>query len=246
MLWLRRPSPPEPGHLTLARPDGLLTVDLRRRAAARRMTLRVSSATGAVTLTLPARADLASARTFLDAHAGWIATRLARVPVPVPFGPGAILPFRGEPHRIVHTSSPRAPTRARTEEGGAAIIAVSGDEAGLPGRVRRFLQAEAKADLGRAVLRYTEALGVGARRVTLRDTRSRWGSCSSAGALSFSWRLILAPPEVLDYLAAHEVAHLKELNHSHRFWALLRAMCPGTDAAEAWLKRHGNGLHRYG
>lgn len=209
------------------------------------MTLRVSSTTGEVSLTLPSRTDLASARTFLDAHAGWITARLARVPERVPFEPSAVLPFRGEPHRVVQGSSSRAATRA-TQEGGGNVITVSGDAAGIPGRVRRFLQAEAKGDLGLAVDRYTGILGIDARRVTLRDTRSRWGSCSSTGALSFSWRLILAPPEVLDYLAAHEVAHLKELNHSHRFWSLLRDMCPGTNTAEIWLKRHGNGLHRYG
>jgi predicted metal-dependent hydrolase len=89
-------------------------------------------------------------------------------------------------------------------------------------------------------------LGVPFGRLTLRDTRSRWGSCSSTGALSFSWRLILAPAEVLDYLAAHEVAHLKEMNHSPAFWRVLRDLCPATDSAEAWLKRNGTGLHRFG
>ncbi len=210
------------------------------------MTLRVSSTTGEVSLTLPARTDLASAKTFIDAHAGWITARLARVPERVRFEPGAVVPLRGEPHRLVHGGSSRAATRASRDAGGEAVISVSGDVASIPGRVRRFLQAEAKADLDLAVVRYTGMIGIDARKVTPRDTRSRWGSCSSTGALSFSWRLILAPPEVLDYLAAHEVAHLRELNHSHRFWSLLRGMCPGTDAAEIWLKRHGNGLHRYG
>ena len=126
------------------------------------------------------------------------------------------------------------------------MISVPGDDAGIPGRVRRFLMAEAGRDLRAAVDRHSAVIGETARRISLRDTRSRWGSCSSAGALSFSWRLILAPPLVLDYLAAHEVAHLKELNHSGRFWRLLRGMCPDTDEAEAWLKRQGSDLHRYG
>ena len=86
----------------------------------------------------------------------------------------------------------------------------------------------------------------GLRVIAIRDTKSRWGSCSSTGTLSFSWRLIMAPPLVLDYLAAHEVAHLKELNHSNRFWTLLHELCPATDEAERWLKRHGAELHRYG
>ena len=80
----------------------------------------------------------------------------------------------------------------------------------------------------------------------MRDTKSRWGSCSASGCLNFSWRLILAPPFVLDYLAAHEVAHLKEMNHSRRYWATLRKLCPHTDEAERWLKRHGTELHKYG
>ena len=210
------------------------------------MTLRVSTMTGEVTLTLPARVNLENARTFLDAHVGWITARLARLPERVPFVPGALLPLRGEPHRIFHQPGPRFATRATRDHDTEAVIAVSGDEAGIPGRVRRFLQAEATSDLSRAVAHHTAILGLAVRRVTVRDTRSRWGSCSSTGSLSFSWRLILAPPEVLDYLAAHEVAHLKELNHSHRFWTLLRGLCPETDTAEAWLKRHGNGLHRYG
>jgi predicted metal-dependent hydrolase len=96
------------------------------------------------------------------------------------------------------------------------------------------------------VKRYCARLGVVAKRITVRDTTSRWGSCSARGALSFSWRLVLAPPMVLDYLAAHEVAHLRELNHSPRFWRLVKLACPQTDEAEEWLKRHGSDLHRFG
>jgi predicted metal-dependent hydrolase len=112
--------------------------------------------------------------------------------------------------------------------------------------VREFLQREARRDLGEAVARHTANLGIPARRITIRDTRTRWGSCSSRGFLNFSWRLVLAPPHVLDYLAAHEVGHLKEMNHSNRFWRIVRDLCPRTDEAEAWLKRHGTELHRYG
>jgi predicted metal-dependent hydrolase len=123
---------------------------------------------------------------------------------------------------------------------------VSGQEEAVPGRVRRYLTGEAGRDLRAAVAKHTAALGVPARRIAIRDTKSRWGSCSSTGTLSFSWRLIMAPPLVLDYLAAHEVAHLKELNHSNRFWTLLGELCPATEEAERWLKRHGAELHRYG
>ena len=251
MLRLRRffrPAPPQgdPASLPVVIGERSVDVALRRRDASRRMTLRVSSATGDVVLTLPPRAALSGARTFLDAHAGWIAQRLARLPDRMPFEAGATVPLRGEPHRIVHWSRVRGATRAVRDETGEAVIAVCGEESTLPGRVRRFLAAEAEADLREAATRHAATLGAPLRRITLRDTRSRWGSCSSTGALSFSWRLILAPPFVLDYLAAHEVAHLKEMNHSHRFWRIVHDLCPRTDEAEAWLNRHGSLLHRYG
>lgn len=210
------------------------------------MTLRVSGATGEVTLTLPRRADLEAAQIFLDAHAGWIAGRMARLPERVPFLPGTLVPLRGRPHRIVHWSRVRGATRASLDDAGEAVIAVSGEEAAVPGRVRRFLLDEATRDLREAADRHAARLGARIARLTLRDTTSRWGSCSSSGALSFSWRLILAPPSILDYLAAHEVAHLRELNHSHRFWAIVHDLCPTTEEAERWLKRHGSALHRYG
>ncbi len=252
MLGLRRflstprTRAPEPTQLDVQHGGRRFEVVLRRHPAARRMTLRVSGATGEVVLTLPPRASLLAAKTFLDQHGGWISDRVARLPDRILFEPGVAVPLRGVPHRIVHWSQIRSATRATVDADGAAVIAVAGDEAGVPGRVRRFLQAEAQADLKAAVSRHAERLDVAVGRVTLRDTRSRWGSCSSTGTLSFSWRMILAPPSVLDYLAAHEVAHLRELNHSHRFWRIVHDLCPGTEEAERWLKRHGTALHRYG
>jgi predicted metal-dependent hydrolase len=112
--------------------------------------------------------------------------------------------------------------------------------------VKDFLKREARRDLALSVRRYAEVLGVKFTRISVRDQSSRWGSCTSDGVLSFSWRLILAPPFVLDYLAAHEVAHLVEMNHSARFWRVVARICPETDRAKAWLHAHGNELHRYG
>jgi predicted metal-dependent hydrolase len=243
-LFRRRPDPVDPTHLAVEHAGATFQVALRRRPASRRMTLRVAGTTGEIVLTLPPRAPLTTARTFLDAHGGWIAARIARVPERVGFGPGNVIPLRGVPHRIVHVGRLRGATT--TSDTPEPSILVCGDEAGVAGRVRRYLTGEATHDLAEAVQRHTAVLGLKAKRITLRDTRSRWGSCSSTGALSFSFRLILAPPFVLDYLAAHEVAHLKEMNHSSRFWAVTHALCARTDEAEAWLKRHGQGLHRYG
>lgn len=242
----RRSPEADPLHLEVAYEGTVFQVVIRRRPSVRRMTLRVSGATGEIGLTLPLKAPLKAAQAFVAAHGGWIAARVAKVPERVDFCPGSLVPLRGMPHRIVHWSQVRGATRICSDETGDPILAVSGDVAGVPGRVRRFLAAEAARDLAEAVQRYTDALGIPASRVTLRDTRSRWGSCSSAGALSFSWRLIMAPPFVLDYLAAHEVGHLKEMNHSQKFWRIVRGLCPRTDEAEHWLKRNGHALHRYG
>jgi predicted metal-dependent hydrolase len=237
---------PDPDHIEVGHGDRSFKVAVRRRASARRFTLRVSTASGDVVLTLPERADLKAARLFAEAHGGWIAARLAKRPDGVAFAAGAMVPLRGVPHRIVHWSTVRGMTKAAEDRDGHPIIAVSGDSAHVGRRVTDFLKREALKDLTVSVDHHTRTLGIPARKIAVRDTASRWGSCSAKGHLSFSWRLILAPPLVLDYLAAHEVAHLKEMNHSHRFWALTHRLCPRTEEAEAWLKRHGAGLHRYG
>ncbi len=237
---------PDPDQIVVPHAGTLYAVAVKRRATARRMTLRVSQATGEITLTLPERADFGAGKQFAERHGGWIAARIAKRPAAVPFEPGQVIPFRGVPHRIVHWSRVRGLTQATTDKDGAPIIAVTGEAAHLARRVRDFLRRAALEELDRAVGRHTATLGIPARKITIRDTTSRWGSCSSRGHLSFSWRLILAPPLVLDYLAAHEVAHLKEMNHSHRFWALTHRLCPQTEEAELWLKKHGAGLHGYG
>lgn len=235
-----------PDFLEVAHEGNRFRVAVRRRATARRMTLRVSSATGEVILSLPERADLAAAERFAAAHGGWIAARLARVPERIAFEPGALIPLRAEPHRIVHWSAVPTEVVASRSDTGQPVIAVAGDAPRIPRRVRQFLEREARRDLAAAVGRHAAALSLPSPRLTLRDTRSRWGSCSGSGHLSFSWRLILAPPLVLDYLAAHEVAHLREMNHSHHFWRLTESLCPRTADAERWLKRHAAELHRYG
>ncbi|MDB5558912.1 MAG: metal-dependent hydrolase [Enterovirga sp.] len=245
-LLYRRASPPEPATIEVRHEGSTFQVALRRRPGVRRLTLRVSSATGQILLTVPEHATFASAKIFAEAHGGWLAARIARVPERVGFVPGSNVPIRGVPHRIAHRPGLRVSAQQEAGEGGEPLLLVSGGSEAVPGRVRRFLTGEAGKDLRVAVAQHTAALGIPARRIAIRDTKSRWGSCSSTGTLSFSWRLIMAPPFVLDYLAAHEVAHLKELNHSHRFWTLLRELCPATNEAEAWLKRHGAELHRYG
>ena len=123
---------------------------------------------------------------------------------------------------------------------------MAGDADFTERRVHDYLKREARKDLHKSSLEYAEELGVRVKRVSIRDQSSRWGSCTSAGSLSFSWRLILAPPYVLDYLAAHEVAHLVEMNHSPRFWRVVARVCPSVERAKNWLDTYGNDLHRYG
>ena len=235
----------DPDHLDILHEGETLRVLLRRRPTARRLTLRVSSATGEVVMTLPTRTSIGVARTFAVSHGGWIAARLARMPERVLFAADAVLPIRGVPHRVLHRDRRSGLTRLEVLAA-EPVLSVACDAPHIARRITDFLQREARRDLTEAVARYTEKLGQGPTRITLRDTRSRWGSCTVRGELNFSWRLILAPPMVLDYLVAHEMGHLREMNHSTRFWTLVGSLCPHVDEAERWLKHNGATLHRYG
>jgi predicted metal-dependent hydrolase len=244
LFQTRTPSAPV-SHLDVAHSGATYRVALKRLSTARRFTLRVRGATRDVVLTMPARSSLKSAREFAERHAAWIGARLARLPRPVTFEPHSAAPLRGVDHTIVHRPGARGVVWIEHCESGPTIC-VAGDLAHVARRVADYLKREARRDLEEAVARHCKTLRVEARRITLRDTTSRWGSCSSTGALNFSWRLILAPPFVLDYLAAHEVAHFVHMNHSPAFWKVTHRLFPETDRAEEWLKAHGAGLHRFG
>jgi hypothetical protein len=236
----------EPQTLELEFGGTLYLVQVRRHRQARRYTLRIQAATREIILTMPPRGSLKEARSFAQKHGGWIAARLGRLPEAAPFADGAVIPLRGVPYRIVHRAGLRGTVWT---EGGAAsepLLCVAGDKPHIDRRVGDFLRREAKRDLETASLRFAAELGVALKRIVVRDQSSRWGSCSTTGVLSFSWRLILAPSDILDYLAAHEVAHLVEMNHSPRFWRVVQRFCPDHERAKAWLDVHGADLHRYG
>ncbi len=243
-LFYRRAS--EPSAITIVHDQAIYRVRVQRHRHARRYTLRIHSATREVVLTVPPRGSLKEARAFVQKHGGWIATRLERLPTPAPFAPGTILPLRGAPHCIVHRRGVRGTVWAEIGDDGERAICVAGEAAHLARRLRDYLKREAKADLEVASRRAADKLGVKIKRVSVRDQASRWGSCSTTGVLSYSWRLILAPPFVLEYLAAHEVAHLVEMNHSRRFWRLVAKIYPNISRAKTWLDAHGPELHRYG
>jgi predicted metal-dependent hydrolase len=222
------------------------SVVVRRDARAQRYTLRVKPSTREAVLTMPLRGNLATAQDFAARHGGWLAARYAKLPAMVDFRDGAVIPLRGTAHRIESRPGARGTVWAEPSLEGEARVIVAGDPAFVARRLKDFLKREARKDLEAACARHAAKLGVTIKRITLRDTKSRWGSCAADGSLSFSWRLIFAPAHVLDYLAAHEVAHRAEMNHSARYWRHVAALYPDFEHAEQWLKRHGASLHRWG
>lgn len=244
--FLNRRAKPAVEKMTVFSAEQSYELAIVRHPRARRYTIRVRDAYRDVVLTMPRRGSLADAHVFAQKNVAWIELKLARLPDVVPFADGEIIPVRGLPHRIMHRPRERGTVWIENDESGNALICVAGSAAHISRRVTDFLKREAKKVLTDASHGYAVKLGVTIGRIGLRDSASRWGSCSESGSLSYSWRLILAPYFVLDYLTAHEIAHRIELNHSDRFWKLLDSMTPDRVRAEAWLAAQGNGLHRYG
>lgn len=234
--------PPEPAATTetIHLPHGPAEIEWRRSARARRMSLRIDPRGGAVIITLPGRTSRKAGLALLMDHAGWVAERLAALPGAIRFADGASIPLHGRDHVIRHTGAP-GPARLTGE-----VIEVGGDIAFLPRRVGDFLRAEARRTLSALALQKAAIAGLHPRRVAVKDTKSRWGSCASDRSLAFSWRLVMAPPFVQDYVAAHEVAHLRHMNHGAEFWALVATLTPHHAAADAWLRSHGPRLLRVG
>ena len=218
--------------------DPPVTITLRVSRRARRLSLRVSALDGRVTLTRPHGVGVQEALDFAREREAWLRDHMARRPAECRVGHHTDIPFRGQTLRIVPGQG-RAPALAGT------TLAVPGgpDRAGR--RALSFLKAAARDRLADASDRYAAALGRSFAGIVLRDPRSRWGSCSAQGRLMYSWRLIMAPDTVLDYVAAHEVAHLAEMNHSPRFWALVADIYGDCRAPRAWLRHEGTALHRY-
>jgi predicted metal-dependent hydrolase len=227
------------------RADGLqlgAKVAIRVSPRARRLLLRMDAATRRFDLVLPRGLPPETALKFLETQRGWIAARLDALPARIEFVEGAVVPVLGVPHRIRREGDPDAPPVTIID----GEIRVRGGPEHVARRVRDHLIGLARRELARRALLHAARIGRTVTRATVRDTKSRWGSCSSSGSLSFSWRLILAPEPVLDYVVAHEVAHLVEMNHSVRFWKLVRTMVADPVAPRAWLKRHRAELLSYG
>ena len=203
-------------------------------ARARRITLRVGAADGRVTLTRPRGVPEAEALAFAAERGAWLRDRLAARPEAVPVVPGAAIPVEGWPVRVVAAASAAL---------AAGEMRVPADRPGPA--AERLLRGLAAERLGPLCAAHAGVLGRGVARIALRDTRGRWGSCTHEGRLMFSWRLAMAPPEVLAYVAAHEAAHLAHMDHSPAFWAAVARLMPGFESPRRWLRDEGADLHRY-
>ncbi|MCY4333208.1 MAG: SprT family zinc-dependent metalloprotease [Litoreibacter sp.] len=215
-----------------------IDVTVKYSSRARRISLRISGVDGRVSLTVPRFAKNSDAQSFLRDKEGWIRKHLEQQPDQVLVQPGAFIPIEGVSYRI-EVGSNRAVSLQTN-----CISVPPGLEKTGP-RLRAFLKTLARDRLAEASGRYAAKLGRRYGKITLRDTRSRWGSCTCEGNLMYSWRLILAPPAVLDYVAVHECCHLVEMNHSKAFWDLVEGLMPDYNAPRRWLRKEGGALHRY-
>lgn len=210
---------------------------LRRSAQARRLSLRISRLDGRATLTLPTRVPEREGMAFVRERESWLRKHLSAIEPEMPVEIGATVLFEGADVPVI-----AGPVKRATLKSGALMVP---DDPGKVGkRVAAFMKLRARDALADASDRYAAALGRPYNRISLRDTRSRWGSCSSAGDLMYSWRLIMAPRSVLEYVAAHEVAHLQHMDHSDRFWGVVNDLFPNHKACRKWLRNNGGALHR--
>lgn len=215
-----------------------ISVVLRRSRRSKRLSLRISRIKGLVTLSLPISCPLTQAKSFLIEKEPWIRQNLMTLPTNIQVCVGAHLLYRGSKFTI------RMGQGKKVMPDSLDLI-VPGPQSMISSRTKVFLKLQARQALRASTDFYSEALGRPYGKLTLRDTISRWGSCSSAGNINYSWRLIMAPSDVLNYVCAHEVAHLVEMNHSSKFWSVVEQLFPNYDQQRNWLKVHGENLHSY-
>ena len=217
-------------------------LSIRVSLRARRIGLRIDAAEHRVELVLPRGVTASQGLRFLVAKREWVTARFRTLHSRLPFAEGAIVPVLGIPHRIRRELDAGAPPVAIVD----GEIRVRGEPEHLARRLRDHLVATARNEFAHRARRLAFRIGKSVARVSVRDTKSRWGSCSGRANLSFSWRLIFAPESVVDYVVAHEVAHLAEMNHGPRFWRLVESLSPGSAVPREWLRRHRNRLFSYG
>ena len=235
-------APVEREHAVAGR---VLTLRVVESPRAARLTLRIETGGRGLRITVPPGIPAREVDGFLLRHQGWLEQKLARYPDKPKLRPGVKLPVRGVPHLIVHEPAKRGSVEQAADEDGPYLM-VHGERTGLGRRLQDFLKKEAKHDIEPLALRLAASTGKRAKTIRFKDTKSRWGSCTSDGNLAFSWRIMMAPKPVIAYLVAHEVAHLTEMNHGPKFWKLAKQLSTeaGCDMekAKAWLKRNGPAL----
>ena len=228
-----------------------IEIDLGRRKAdavirinrrARRLILRVDTLAERVLITAPSRRQVGDAVAFAKSRADWICAQFDAACPARPFEDGCVFPFEGREVRLQW----RDDARSRATLSPDGVLAIGGDAAHLNRRVVDWLKRRARERLTALCDNYVRQLNVKRGAISVRDSKSRWGSCSSDGALSFSWRLIMTPPAIIDYVAAHECAHLVHLDHSPAFWRLVEDLGHDAEDARDWFKQHGAALHAWG
>ena len=212
---------------------------------AKRVSVRIDPMAREAVATAPSLRFALEAIQFASERIEWVAERLGALPPPVVFRPGAYIPLRGVIHRLKHAETGRT-VRVDKTSGPTPVLLIPGPREAFRDKTRAFLRAAARLDFAERVALHAETLNVKPRSISIKDMRSRWGSCSSEGRLNFTWRLVCAPPFALDYVAAHEVAHLKEMNHSNRFWKQVEKCFPDWKEARTWLHERGSALHAIG
>ncbi len=233
--------------LTTIEVDGRpLALRVRRNPRARQLVLSIDPIEDIAVITLPPRTAVGEGLDLARQKAGWIRACLDALPPRVPFADGAVVPLLGLDHRVRHSPGTRSPGSRRPVWREDGVIVVSGRPEHLARRLRDWLKQEARREIEGRVADKAARIERRAGRITLRDTRSRWGSCAANGNLSFCWRLVMAPEPVLDYVVAHEVAHLKYRSHGPRFWGTVARLTADMAGAKDWIRRKGEHLHRYG
>lgn len=220
--------------------EEVLPLVIKRNRRAKRICLRYDPTGHTINLTLPRHARMSEGLSFLNQKSDWLITTLQEMPCKKQIKPGVIIPLFGERVRIKHDASLRCAWKLEKD-----VLTVSGKREHFERKVMEAIKKMAKKHISDLANYQSRRIGRNINRITVRDTRSRWGSCSSAGNLSFSWRLIFAPYEVFEYVVAHEVSHLRHMNHGARFWELCGFLCPNADIAKEWLRVHGKELYRF-
>ena len=218
---------------------------------AKRISIKMDAAKREMVVTAPDMQSIPAARNFVREKSDWIAVHLESLPRAQPFVNGGQIMFRGEATQIISPAGRERPKYlpGETLASGAVVaprLFVPAPAGTLPGRMRRFLIREAREALENCTRVHTQVLDLPPVKVSVRDTRSRWGSCSADGDINYSWRLICAPPWVLDYVCAHEVAHRIEMNHSRAFWDVVDELVTTAKPGRKWLRDHGAKLHAVG